>query len=99
MTLQEVQQDWVKEINDNLAKFNIKVEANELKVYDASNERGMSRKLWLSTTNNNGEEMYFYMYITKQNTLKKYNGSVYANTKYDFKNDIQDYKYLGTVRS
>ena len=85
------------EINNNLAKFNLTLKANELTVYDATNESGMSKKLWLKAIDNNNEEMYFYMYITKRNTLKKYNGSVYANTKYDYEQDIKDYKYLATI--
>ena len=97
MTLQEVKKDWLEEINDNLARFNITVKDKELTVYDATSERGMSKKLWLSTTDNNGEERFFYMYITKRNTLKKYNGSVYANTRYDFERDIKDYTYLETI--
>ena len=97
MTLQELKQEWINEINNNLAKFNLTLKANELTVYDATNESGMSKKLWLKAIDNNNEEMYFYMYITKRNTLKKYNGSVYANTKYDYEQDIKDYKYLATI--
>ena len=34
----------------------------------------------------------------KKNEIKKYNGTIYANVKSDFEEDIKDYKYLGLVK-
>ena len=98
MTIKEVKQNWIKEINDGLKKKNMSIkETSIMKVYDASKERGMSRKLWLIGDCEDGKTFYYYMYITKKNELKKYNGSIYANVRSDFEEDIKDYKYLGKV--
>ena len=98
MTIQEVKQKWIQEINEGFAKINIKIEEGSvMRVYDASKERGMLRKLWLCGECSDNKERYFYMYITKKGELKKYNGTVYANTRKDFEEDIRDYKFLGKV--
>jgi len=98
MTIQEVKQNWIKEINEVLSRFGATVKENSIvKVYDVSSERGMSRKLWLCGECTDNKTRYYYMYITKKNVLKKYNGSFYANTKSDFETDIKDYKSLGIV--
>lgn len=98
MTIKEVKQYWIKEINEVLTKVGDSIkETSIMKVYDASKERGMSNKLWLIGEANSGETYYYYAYITKKNELKKYNGSVYANNQNDFEEDIKDYKYLGRV--
>ena len=46
MTIKEVRQNWIKEINSNLSKFNLSFSEDAvLKVYDVSKERGMVKKL------------------------------------------------------
>ena len=98
MTIKEVKQYWIQEINENLKEINISIkETSIMKVYDASKERNMYRKLWLVGEANNGKTYYYYMYITKKNELKKYNGSIYSNNQKDFEEDTKDYKYLGKV--
>ena len=98
MTIKEVKQEWIKEINEMLAKFDIVVkDTSSMKVYDATKERGMSRKLWLCADCVNGDQRYFYMYISKKNELKKYNGTVFDNGRSAFEEDIKNYKYLGRV--
>jgi hypothetical protein len=98
MTIKEVKQYWIQEINKELKNIGKSIkETSTMKVYDASKERGMSRKLWLIGEANDSETYYYYMYITKKNELRKYYGSVYANNQNDFEEDIKDYKYLGKV--
>lgn len=98
MTIKEVRQNWIKEINSNLSKFNLSFSEDAvLRVYDASKERGMAKKLWLCGNGSDGKEMFFYAYITKKNEIKKYNGSVYVNVRSDFEEDVKNYKYLGRV--
>ncbi len=98
MTIKELKQNWIKEINSNFSKFNINIsDKSIMKVYDASKERGMAKKLWLCGEGNDGKDRYFYMYLTKKNEIKKYNGTIYANVRSDFEEDIKDYKYLGFV--
>lgn len=98
MSIKEVKQYWIKEINEGLVKLNTKIKEDSImKVYDASSERGMSRKLWLIAECDDGRTRYYYMYITKKNELRKYNGSIYANGQKDFEEDTKDYKYLGKV--
>lgn len=98
MTINEVKQNWIKEINSNLSRINLSLNKDAvLRVYDASKERGMAKKLWLCGSDNNGKEMFFYAYITKKNEIKKYNGSIYANVRSDFEEDTKNYKYLGRV--
>lgn len=98
MTIKEVKQNWIQEINEVLKGKDVSIkETSIMKVYDASKERGMSRKLWLIGEASNGETYYYYMYITKKNELRKYYGTVYINTQHDFEEDIKDYKYLGKV--
>lgn len=98
MTIKEVKQNWIQEINEVLKKIGVSIkETSVMKVYDASKERGMYRKLWLLGDCEDGKTLYYYMYITKKNELRKYNGSIYANVRSDFEEDIKDYKYLGKV--
>lgn len=98
MTIKEVRQKWIQEINDTLAKANIQIKEDSImRVYDASKERGMLRKLWLCGKCSDEKERFFYMYITKKGELRKYNGTVYANTRKDFEEDIKDYNFLGKV--
>lgn len=98
MTIREVKQWWINEINDGLKRIGMSIkDSSIMKVYDASKERGMDKKLWLIGECEDGKVFYYYMYITKKNEIKKYNGSVCANTKHDFEEDVKDYKYLGRV--
>lgn len=98
MTMQEVKQAWIKEINDNLSKHGIEVkESSVMRVYDASKERGLSKQLWLVGECNDGQIRYFYMDVTKKNVLKKYYGTVFANTKSTFDILVTNYPYLGKV--
>lgn len=98
MTIKEVKQEWVKEVNEKLAKFGVVVkDTSVMRVYDATKERGMYRKLWLCADCVNGDQRYFYMYISKKNELKKYNGTIYDNGKSTFEEDVKDYKFLGKV--
>lgn len=99
MTIKELKQNWIKEINSNFKRLNISLSDNSImRVYDASKERGMAKKLWLCGECSDGKDRYFYMYLTKKNEIKKYNGTIYANVKSDFEEDIKDYKYLGLVK-
>ena len=99
MKLKEIKQYWIKEINEILAQAGDSIKETSIaKAYDASGERGMDLKLWLiGESNNSDEKYYYYMYITKKHEVKKYNGSVYANTQKDFEEDTKDYKYLGRI--
>lgn len=98
MTIKEVKKWWIQEINEIMEKIKCPIkETSIMKVYDASKERGMSRKLWLIGEGSDGETYYYYMYITKKGELRKYYGSVYANNQNNFEEDIKDYKYLGKV--
>ena len=99
MKLKEIKQYWIKEVSEILAKTGESIkETSIVKVYDASGERGMRLKLWLVGENEKGDKKYYYYtYITKKNELKKYNGSVYANTHKDFEEDTKDYKCLGKI--
>jgi hypothetical protein len=98
MTIKEVKKWWIQEINEGLERINMSIkETSIMKVYDASKERGMSRKLWLIGEGSDGKTYYYYMYITKKGKIRKYNGSVYANNQNDFEEDIKDYEYLGKV--
>lgn len=98
MTMHEVKQNWIKEINTNLSKHGIEVkDSSIMRVYDASKERGLSKQLWLVGECNDGQTRYFYMDVTKKNVLKKYSGTVYANTKSTFDMLVASYPYLGKV--
>lgn len=98
MTIKEVKKWWIQEINEELERIGMSIkETSIMKVYDASKQRGISRKLWLIGEANDGKTYYYYMYITKKGEPRKYNGTVYANNQNDFEEDIKDYKYLRKV--
>ena len=98
MTIKEVKKWWIQEINEELERIKMSIkETLIMRVYDASKERDMSRKLWLIGEGSDGKTYYYYMYITKKGGLRKYYGSIYANSQNDFEEDIKDYKYLGKV--
>lgn len=98
MKIKEIRPYWIKEVNEVLAKKGDAIkETSIMKVYDASKERSMSLKLWLIGETNSGKTYYYYMYITKKNEMRKYNGTIYANAQKTFEEDIKDYKYLGRV--
>jgi hypothetical protein len=98
MTIKEVKKWWIQEINEQLERINMSIkETSIMRLYDASKQRGMSRKLWLIGEGSDGKTYYYYMYITKKGKIRKYNGSVYANNQNDFEEDIKDYEYLGKV--
>lgn len=98
MTIKQIKQKWIQEINEKLEKFGATVkDTSIMKIYDASKERGMSVKLWLCGECTDGTERFFYMYITKKKSLVKYYGTIYANGRTDFEQDVKDYKYLGKV--
>ena len=98
MTMQEVKQAWIKEINDNLSKHGITVkDSSIMKVYDASKERGLSKELWLVGECTDGQTRYFYMDVTKKNVLKKYTGTIFSNTKSTYDILVANYPFLGKV--
>lgn len=98
MTMQEVKQDWIKEINRNFSKHGIEVkDSSIMNVYDASKERGLSKELWLVGECTDGQTRYFYMDVTKKNVLKKYYGTVYSNTKSTYDMLVANYPLLGKV--
>ena len=98
MTIKEVKKWWIQEINEVMERIGMSIkETSIMRVYDASKQRGMFRKLWLIGEANDGKTYYYYLYITKKGEIRKYYGSVYANSQKDFEEDIKDYKYLGKM--